>query len=318
VEDVAAGIEAGIADAGEAAVRKPVVLCLMSSAPPPAVLGDSVRPLRRGALPVFRYPEPAAAALARAAEYAEWRERPIGVVPKLSGVDTAAARAVVEARPMVGEDGWLRPDDVERLLHAAGIESLASRQARTPEEAATVAEGLGLPVAVKAIGPSLLHKTELGGVRLQLASADAVRSACEEMQQRLGPAMELFLVQRMAPAGVEVLVGVTEDPIFGPLIGFGLGGTAVEVLRDIVFRITPLTDEDARGMVRAIRGLPLLQGFRGGPAVDLEAVEGLLLRVSWLVEEMPQVAELDLNPVIVAAGQPPRVVDARVRVRATA
>ena len=139
------------------------------------------------------------------------------------------------------------------------------------------------------------------------------------MRAAIGPAVERFLVQRMAEAGVEVLVGVTQDETFGPLIGFGLGGTAVEVLNDIVFRITPLTDEDAREMVRSIRGLPLLQGYRGRPVADLGALEELLLRISWLVEAVPEIAELDLNPVMAyGGGRAPCPVDVRIRVRRSA
>src|SRR5262249_44674647 len=125
--------------------------------------------------------------------------------------------------------------------------------------------------------------------------------------------VEGVLVQQMAPSGVEVIVGVAEDPTFGPLVGFGLGGTAVEVLNDMSFRITPLTDLDAREMVHGIRGLPLLQGYRGRPAADVPAIEELLLRISWLVEQVPEVAEMDLNPVLVSEpGSGLTAVDLRV------
>jgi acyl-CoA synthetase (NDP forming) len=161
-----------------------------------------------------------------------------------------------------------------------------------------------------------VHKTDVGGVALNLGSTDAVRAACQDMQARLSEAVEGFLVQEMAPEGVEVIVGMTEDPVFGPLVAFGLGGTAVEVLQDIAFRITPLTDVDAREIVRSIRGFPLLEGYRGRPPADIAAVEDLLLRVSWLAEEVPEIDEMDLNPVrVFPPGQGLLPLDVRVYVR---
>jgi acyl-CoA synthetase (NDP forming) len=235
-------------------------------------------------------------------------------------VDTRAARAVVEEALQTRGDAWLGPDEVVRLLAAAGIALPPSRLVPTPEEAAMAAAEIGFPVATKIVSQALTHKSDVGGVALGLASPAEVQSACERMQAGMPAGADLagFLVQQMVEGGVETIVGVVEDPSFGPLVGFGLGGTTVEVLNDVALRITPLTDADAREMVRSIRGLPLLQGHRGRPPADLEALEDLLLRISWLVEEVPQVSEMDLNPVkVFASGRGLMPVDARVYVRAS-
>lgn len=173
---------------------------------------------------------------------------------------------------------------------------------------------------MKLASRSLLHKTEVGGVALNLRDTEAVRRAFQEMQRRLADdhrldAMDGVIVQPMVSGGVELMVGVTHDPLFGPLIAFGLGGIHVEILRDVCFRITPLTDRDAREMIRGIRGFRLLEGYRGHPPADLEAIEDVLLRVSRLVEEIPEITELDLNPVFaLPPGQGCLIVDARIKV----
>jgi acyl-CoA synthetase (NDP forming) len=190
--------------------------------------------------------------------------------------------------------------------------------AATPDEAAADAVEIGFPVAVKIVLQKLTHKSDVGGVALGLASPAAVRSACERMQAAMPPGVDLagFLVQQMVDGGVETIVGVVDDLSLGPLVGFGLSGTTVEVLNDEALRITPLTDTDAREMVCSIRGLPLLQGYRGRPPANLAALEELLLRISWLVEEVPQVAEMDMNPVkVFELGRGLAPVDVRISVR---
>jgi acyl-CoA synthetase (NDP forming) len=178
-------------------------------------------------------------------------------------------------------------------------------------------------VAVKLASQRLTHKTEIGGVRLGLTNEAAVQGAFEEIRSRLArdnnlDAMEGVLVQTMIEGGTEVLVGMTHDPLFGPLVAFGLGGIHVEILGDVCFRVTPLTDHDAAEMVRGIRGYRLFQGYRGHPPADVAALEELLLRVSRLVEEVPEINELDLNPVFVLPpGQGCRIVDARIGVKPT-
>jgi acetyl coenzyme A synthetase (ADP forming)-like protein len=319
-DDIALAMRRGVEAAAAAGHEKPVLACIISGRGRPEALHantDGAQSVR--AIPYFRFPEPAAKALACAADYGRWRNRPSGQIPKLEGVDARAAREVVQQALTTRGDGWLMPDEVARLLGAAGITLPASRIAPAPEEAATAATEIGFPVAVKVVSQRLTHKSDIGGVALGLMSPEEVRAACERMQAAMpGDAdLEGFLVQQMVEGGVETIVGVVQDPNFGPLVGFGLGGTTVEVLNDVALRITPLTDVDAHEMVRSIRGLPLLQGYRGRPPADLDAVEDLLLRISWLVEEVPHVSEMDMNPVkVFEPGQGLAAVDVRVYARA--
>jgi acyl-CoA synthetase (NDP forming) len=186
-----------------------------------------------------------------------------------------------------------------------------------------LARQVGFPVAVKLASHQIVHKTEMGGIILNLADEVAVREAFDTIRNRLIErdqlqAMEGVLVQPMVTEGVEVMVGVTADPLFGPLIAFGLGGIHVEILGDVRFRVTPLTDYDAGEMVREIRGFRLLEGYRGHPAADVKALEEVLLRISLLVEEVPEITEVDLNPIFaLPPGRGCQIVDARIRVEPT-
>jgi len=207
---------------------------------------------------------------------------------------------------------------VVSLLDCYGLSPVASELVDTPSAAAHAAQRMGGQVALKAVVPGLLHKTEAGGVRLGLTGRKAVQEAARDMAEALardGQPGVRFLVQEMAPSGVEMLVGVVNDPSFGPVLACGAGGTATELLKDVAVRITPLTVEDAAAMPRALATFPLLDGYRGAPKVDVAALEELLLRVSQLVEGNPEIAEMDLNPVIVHA-HGVAVVDARVRLQA--
>ena len=265
-------------------------------------------------IPTYTFPEEAAIALGHAAHYAAWRRAPEGRLPSLEGIRTDEAKAVL-ATALASGAGWIDPPLVDQLLACYGIPLIESRLVDSPLEAARAAGALKGPVALKAVGPALLHKTEAGAVRLGLKGRTAVLRAAGEMEVILrgdGRAPTGFMVQRMAPAGVEMLVGVVNDPSFGPVLACGAGGTATELLKDIAVRITPLTEDDARALPRSLATFPLLDGYRGAPKTDVQALEQLLLRVSALVESNPEVAELDLNPVIVHPGGV-AVVDARVR-----
>ncbi len=268
-------------------------------------------------VPVYAFPEDAARALGRAATWAEWRRRP--EVPSWRPADarTDEARAIV-AR-MLGEGaGWLRPEAVAAILDCYGIRLPDTRLAASPEEAAEAARALGGRMALKAFGPGIVHKTEAGAVVLSLRGPRAVRTAAERMRARLAAAgigVEGFIVQRMLTPGVEMIVGVVQDPLFGPVLACGAGGTAVEVLKDVSVRLTPLGPSEAEEMLRALRTFPLLEGHRGRPRADVDALRELVLRVGALAEDLPELAEVDLNPVIVSpSGAAP--VDARVRVEA--
>ena len=208
----------------------------------------------------------------------------------------AIALARTEGRVLLNEV------EAKALLAAAGVPVTPTRLARSAAEAATIAEELGFPAVLKIVSRDIVHKSDLGGVVLGLKNAAAVRRARREMLARVREAapaarIEGVSVQRMAAPGIEVIVGATTDPQFGPVMMFGLGGVFVEVLKDVAFRIVPLAPRDAAQLVREIRGLPLLQGARGAAPVDLGVLERLVLAVSGFVADHPDVAELDLNPV---------------------
>jgi acyl-CoA synthetase (NDP forming) len=216
-------------------------------------------------------------------------------------------------------DEWLAPNDVWALLSCYGLPLLAQAVVTTGEEAARAAAGLGSElVAIKAVVPGLVHKTEAGAVRLSLRP-DEVESAARDMATRLHlqdtPGSGL-LVQAMAPPGVEMIVGVVHDSQFGPVVAVGAGGVLVELLRDVAVRLAPLAESDAAEMLRELKTYPLLSGYRGGPAHDVRALADAILRVGALVEDLPQIAELDLNPIVVHPGGA-TIVDARVRVAPT-
>jgi acyl-CoA synthetase (NDP forming) len=194
--------------------------------------------------------------------------------------------------------------EAKQLLAEAGLPVVEARLAKTREEAVDIAGQLGYPVALKVISAQISHKSDVGGVKLGLGDADAVGGAFDAIMQSAAKAVpdatiDGVSVQRMADPGIEVIAGMTTDPQFGPVLMFGLGGVLVEVLKDVAFRVVPITPRDARQMVRDIQGFPLLQGFRGQEPADVDAIEALLLKLSAFIEAHPDVAELDLNPVFV-------------------
>ena len=254
----------------------------------------------------FTYPESAARALGRAAERADWLRRPHGAIPTLDDIDTQAATRIVEGALGRGDDVWLEPAETHALLQAFGISLVDERVALDAASAVVVAAELGYPVVVKSAEPGA-HKTEVGGVALDLADDDAVRRAVESIGAPV-------LVQPMVRGGVELLVGVVQDPVFGPLVAVGPGGVLAELIGEAAFRIAPLTDHDAEELVLSGKTGRLVRGFRGAPAADAGAVIDLVHRLGHLGEALPAVAELDLNPVI-ALPDGCIAVDARVRVR---
>ena len=204
----------------------------------------------------------------------------------------------------------------KQVLAEAGIPIATAHLARTAEEAVAAAAEFGYPVVLKVVSPDVTHKSDAGGVRLGLDSAEAVAFAFAEIaesvkRQQPDARIEGVAVQEMARPGIEVVVGMSKDPQFGPVLMFGLGGVLVEVLKDVAFRIVPLEPRDARQMVREIKGFPVLEGFRGQEPADVEALEKLLLKVSSFVEAHPEIEELDLNPVF-AYEDGALAVDARI------
>jgi acyl-CoA synthetase (NDP forming) len=283
---------------------------------------DSVRLIPRtgddGAkvqIPAYGYPEAAAGAVARAARYGAWRTEPRGQVPSFPDVRTEDAHTLLRGflHATLG-GGWMPPDKTAELLRCYGIPLAELAPVRSEEEAVRAFVAVGGPVVLKADVPGLAHKTEAGAVELDLRTQADVRGAYLRLTDRFGERMSQVLVQRMIAGGTEVTVGVADDRMFGPLVVFGLGGVASDVLADHAARLTPLTDTDADKLIHSIRSAPLLLGQRGGVAVDLAALRDLLLRVARLADDLPEVTELDLNPVI-ARPDGVFVVDARIKVR---
>ena len=308
---------AGAIARGAAAVPpgKPVATVFMSSKGTPAVLSRGPR----GALPSYSFPENAAMALAAAVRYGAWRERPIGTSVTLADAQVQAVRARLRAwRAANPGDGWLPFGEIAALLATVGVPVVEHRQT-PPDEASAVAAAreLGFPVVLKASAAHLLHKSDAGGVVLGLADAGAVSAAAAAMLARFaerGIALDGFLVQRQVARGVEAIVGITMDPSLGHLLVAGLGGVAVEIYKDVAFRVTPVTDLDAADMLDQLRGRPLLAGFRGAPTADRAALTEIMLRISALAEVIPELVELDLNPVVVLdQGCGAVAVDARMR-----
>jgi acetate---CoA ligase (ADP-forming) len=282
--------------------RKPVLATFMGGQNTLAV----------GNIPTYLFPESAAVALAHATEYGQWRRQPVAAPPHLVAFSRDAVRAVIAGAAGAGE-GWLDPAAASELLAAAGITTAGARVARTESEAEAAAAAIGFPVAMKGLGPTLLHKTEAGAVRLSLKDAAAVRAAFSDLQTLLAERIDGVLIQRMVSDGVEMVVGGLNDRLLGPVIMAGTGGVFVELLGDTSFRMCPLTEPEARALTEDLKGRLLLRGYRGAPPVDEEAFRNLLLAASQLLDACPEIEEMDLNPVMVRR-MGAVVVDARIKV----
>ena len=277
---------------------KPVLGCFMGE----ARIKAGVSVLREYGVPNYPFPEQAAASLAAMVTYVEERARPI-YQPFHIAVDTSAVRQMFdqargEGRVSIGEA------EARAILEAYDFPVPPSRLARTPEEAIEAAEEMGYPVVLKVASPDILHKTDVGGVKLNLRSPDDVRDGFDLIVYRASryvPGARVWgcIVQKMVPAGREVLIGMSRDPQFGPLVAFGLGGIYVEALKDVVFRVAPFGREEAAEMIGEIRSYPLLEGVRGESPADHEAMVDALCRVSQLVTDFPEIVELDINPLMV-------------------
>ena len=289
-----------IADATEGAT-KPVVATFLAFEGVPEQLrrNNAAGMPARGSVPSYRSPETAVLALSRAAAYAEWRRRPRGRLPHFDDVDAAAAREVVErALGRLQGPGRLTAEESTQLLASYGVTLLPTRVATTIEETVAAAEELGYPVIVKAAHEQLRHRADLGGVRLDLADEADVRTAWAALQRHQEGDV---IVQPMAAPGVATIVSVTEDPSFGALVSFGVGGVATDLLGDRAYRAVPLTDVDAAELVRGPRAAPLLFGWRGAAEADVAALEDIVARIGLLADQLPEVCALELNPVLVAS-----------------
>ena len=290
-------VGAAISRAADGAVDKPVLCTFVSAKGAPPTLWSAA------SVPSFAYPEAAARALGRAAERGEWLRRPTGSTPELD-CDRDKGQAVVRAAVAAG-GGWLDAEATRALLEAYAVPLVPERVVPTKVAAVEAAHELGFPIVLKTAAPGA-HKTEQSGIALDLADEVAVLEAAE----RIGAPL---LVQPFVRGGAELLAGVVQDPVFGPLVAFGPGGVLAELIDEAQFRLAPLTDLDAAELVRSGKTGRLVAGFRGAPPADEDALIDLLVRLSLLADDLPEVAELDLNPVLAL---PDRcfAVDARVRV----
>jgi acetate---CoA ligase (ADP-forming) len=272
-----------------ATISKPIVASFLGT--------QGVRP-QLAPVPSFAFPEAAACALAHVTRYGEWLRRPIVAGEPMPEEIRVRVRGLMQDACAKGE-GWLPPSDCDAILRAAGMPVLASRTARTADEAVVAAREIGLPAVLKAVGPRILHKSDVGGVRLALASEQAVREAFHALAGTLGDAMDAVLVQPMVTGGVEMAVGGLNDPAFGPVVMCGTGGVLIDLLDDMAFAMCPLTETGATQLVERIKGRVRLRGFRGAPASDEPALRRLLVRASQLLHACPEIREMDLNPVMV-------------------
>jgi acetyltransferase len=298
--------------------RKPFLACFMGERGSRVKLGSNGR-----FVPCYPFPEDAVSALAKAVEYSVWLKKPKGSIPRVQGLKRDRARKLIEVamsrsphRPF-----WLSAEDIALLLNCYGIRFAETLMASTAPEAARLASKIGFPVAVKLTSSTIVHKTDVGGVALDVESEHQVERTFDDISARLARMgreheMEGVSVQKMVKGGVEAIIGVTQDPSFGPLMMFGVGGTYAELLNDVAVRLHPLTPLDAQELIHSVKMTKLFEGFRGSLPSDVESLEDLLLRLSALIEDVPQIAELDFNPVIVMPrGEGYWVVDSRILMR---
>ncbi len=313
-EEVARGIARGAAAIPK---DKPIVTVFMSSKGAPPVLAEGAR----GKIPSFAFPENAALALSAALGHSRFQQRPRGNLVSIPRENERRIRRLVDdaLRASGGASVWLSTQDLTALLDLAGIPFAPSKMTLPdPDAAGAAGDALGYPVVLKAVAKTLIHKSDVGGVSLGLGSREALRDAAAEMKTRMqggDHTLEGFLIQRQIDGGIEALVGVTRDRALGPVIVAGLGGVQVELLGDVAFRLPPISDLDAREMLDHLKAKRLFDGFRGAPPADRAALVDVICKVSALVDIVPEIAEIDLNPIKVL--MPERgvvVVDARIRI----
>jgi acetyltransferase len=287
---------------------KPVVAVMMAT----EEFHEEVRK-RDDLPPVYEFPESAARALAQLYKYSAFRQRPADEsIPEFEVDDAAVAEILAQQ----GE-GYLPDGLAFKVLELYGVPIAKWREVTGSVDASVAAEGIGYPVVVKAVGPELVHKSDLGAVKVDLRSSSELETAMREIRAKLeGAGIENtgFLLQELGRGGHEVIFGITTDARFGPLLMFGLGGKYVEVLRDVRFGVPPLTPQEAREMIRGIQGFPLLEGVRGEAGADLELLEEILLRIAQLTERHPTIQELDINPFVAGDRESAKALDVRIRV----
>ncbi len=288
---------------------KPVVCCLVGG----ESITEAVDLLNREGVPFYQDPNRAGRALASLLAYRHLRDRPVALPETIAGVDRDRVRSVLSRHLDGAGPGFLDAQQSALVASAYGIRVPQSGIATTPDEVTALADSLGYPLAMKVIAPDVIHKADVGGVRLNLADAGAVAEVFAEL---VGPHAERrAMLQRMAPAGQEVILGMQRDPQFGPVLMFGLGGTLVEVLRDVAFRLAPIGVADAHSMVMETAAGRILQGIRGMPPRDIEGVVDALRRLGQLAIDFPNIDGVDINPLVVGAeGSGIWAVDVRISI----
>ncbi len=307
--DVASRILQAASDLGG---KKTVISVFMASMGLPEMLSAGEMKI-----PSYKFPEDAAIALGKAVKYAAWKKEPKGTYAHERNSRFSEAAAIVAGAMGRGKD-WLSLDETIPLLSIYGVEFIRTEFARTPEEAEAAASRLGGKVVLKVDSRTVLHKSDVGGVKLGI-SQPAVKGEAERMKrdiEKMGHSLDGFTLQSMAKPGLEMFVGVTHDRDFGPILACGYGGTYVEAMKDISVRITPLSDSDASRMLQSLKTYTILKGYRGEKPYDTAALEKLIMSVNAMVEDIPEIQELDLNPVIVHE-KGITIVDARLRVGST-
>ena len=297
-----------------AGAAKPVLACLMGG----KLIAQGDQPLREHRIPSYRFPEEAVEALGAMARYRQWREQPSETLRAFKVNRGQAEQAIAAAR----RDDRLNLGELEarEILRAYGYQVPEGRLARSAQEAVAIADEIGYPVVLKIASPDILHKSDIGGVRINVADAQAVADTYDLITmraQRYLPEAEIWgcLVQQMVTEGKEVILGMSRDPQFGPLLMFGLGGIYVEVLKDVSFRVAPISERQARQMLGEVRSYPLLAGVRGEKPADTDAIVESLLRLSQLVTDFPEIMEMDINPLKVrGVGQGAVAIDARITI----
>jgi len=315
-EEVAAAVREAVAGHQKG---KPVVGCFMMSQGSPVNLQIDTNRY----IPSFTFPEDAVEALAQAYSYSRYREIPEGLVPKFPDIDSEKAKAFLHASVELKKEGvWLPPEVAITLLQMYGIPVATTLSATSAKGAAQTAKKLGFPVVMKVRSSTIIHKTDVGGIILGLSSLRKVERAFNSIVARLKEMgrekeMEGVVLQSMASGGQEVSLGMSQDPVFGPLVMVGLGGIQVEMIKDVAFFLHPLTDLEPDRMLRQLKSLPMLTGWRGSCPRDVDALKEVLLRFSALIEDFPEIDQIEINPLMVFdEGKGCTAVDARVLVKA--
>jgi acyl-CoA synthetase (NDP forming) len=291
---------------------KPILACIQSMINPEAVR----RQLLRDHIPHYQFPENAARALSAMADFSDWSHRPQGEVKNFPDVKPDVVKAII-ARAKARQPFYISEPEGHDILSAYGLPVPPHRLCKTADEAVAAAKEIGYPVVLKIVSPDIMHKTEFGGVRVNITDDAKMKTEFAGLLETVKskkPDADVWgvLVQQMAPKGTETILGMKRDPSFGPLLMFGLGGILVEVLKDVVFRVAPINDISVDSLVNGIKAVKILQGYRGEAPRDVPKIKECLQRLSQLVVDYPEFDEIDINPLLVyEQGKGALVLDAR-------